>query len=164
MQQINRSDKSINLHTRSNKYGLLRVGQLVQVPSRLIKRSNSHFVDTADGQVQLIIGCNGWLWVGMLDQSIVKDPHESVGLHGAVETEAKDFTPTAAQFGACARYATAALGLARLNMPIYKDSMAQAVQLSEDDGVLCGDMLGMDFLAKLVMLEEARRGSSMDTS
>lgn len=164
VQQINRSDKSINLHTRSNKYGLLKVGQLVQVPARLIKRSNSHFVDTADSMVRLIIGCNGWLWVGMIDQSIVENPNDAVGLHGSTEEEAKDFTPAAEQFEACARYANAALGLARLNLAIYKDSLAEAVKLSVDDEVSCGEMLGMDFLAKLVMLEEARRGGAMDTS
>ncbi|TFL01679.1 hypothetical protein BDV98DRAFT_507287 [Pterulicium gracile] len=56
------SDGAISLHTRSLKYGKLRNGQLVVVPSALIRRLKSHFIALACG-VDLILGLNGYIWV-----------------------------------------------------------------------------------------------------
>lgn len=56
-------DGSASLHTRNmNKYGKLRNGCLVIVPSALIKRSKSHFV-TLSCNVDLILGLNGYIFV-----------------------------------------------------------------------------------------------------
>jgi exosome complex component RRP4 len=54
-------DGGLNLHTRSLKYGKLKNGTMVVVPSVLIKRSKSHFLNI--GQVDVILGMNGYLWV-----------------------------------------------------------------------------------------------------
>ena len=56
------------VHCRSNKYGILRNGQLVQVDGSLVKRQSMHFVNltTADGEnVHLVLGNNGWVWIGL---------------------------------------------------------------------------------------------------
>lgn len=58
----------IMVHCRSNKYGLLRNGLLVQVDSSLVKRQSSHFssLNTSDGvSMSIVLGNNGWIWVGL---------------------------------------------------------------------------------------------------
>ncbi|KTW29486.1 exosome non-catalytic core subunit RRP4 [Pneumocystis jirovecii RU7] len=56
------SDGSISLHTRSLKYGKLRNGSFVQVPSNLIVRSNVHSYCLPNG-TDVIFGTNGYIWV-----------------------------------------------------------------------------------------------------
>ncbi|KAJ9071152.1 Exosome complex component rrp4 [Entomophthora muscae] len=61
VQTIN-SENGLGLHTRSTKYGKLRNGQLVKVPSLLVQRSRSHFLVLSCG-VSVILGLNGYIWV-----------------------------------------------------------------------------------------------------
>lgn len=56
------------MHMRSSRFGLLTHGQLVKVPSYLIPRQSSHIVQIFD-DVQVVLGCNGWIWVGFSTQS-----------------------------------------------------------------------------------------------
>lgn len=57
------SDGGVALHTRSAKYGRLSRGQLVCVPPVLIKRLKQHFSTLAGHSVDVVLGCNGWVWV-----------------------------------------------------------------------------------------------------
>ena len=57
------SDGGVALHTRSAKYGRLGRGQLVCVPPALIRRLKQHFCALPAHGVELILGCNGWVWV-----------------------------------------------------------------------------------------------------
>ncbi|KIM59714.1 hypothetical protein SCLCIDRAFT_27119 [Scleroderma citrinum Foug A] len=56
------SDGAMSLHTRSLKYGKLRNGQLIVVPSVLVRRLKSHFIVLPCG-VDLILGLNGYIWI-----------------------------------------------------------------------------------------------------
>jgi exosome complex RNA-binding protein Rrp4 len=56
-------DGGVALHTRSAKYGRLSRGQLVCVPPVLIKRLKQHFCSLPAHGVDLVLGCNGWVWV-----------------------------------------------------------------------------------------------------
>ncbi|KAH6888361.1 exosome complex exonuclease rrp4 [Coprinopsis sp. MPI-PUGE-AT-0042] len=56
------ADGAMSLHTRSLKYGKLRNGQLVMVPSVLVRRLKSHFL-TLPCNVDIILGLNGYIWV-----------------------------------------------------------------------------------------------------
>jgi exosome complex component RRP4 len=56
------SDGTLSLHTRSLKYGKLQNGQLVVVPSSLIKRLNQHYISLPWG-IDLILGRNGFIWI-----------------------------------------------------------------------------------------------------
>ena len=56
------SDGTISLHTRSLKYGKLENGQLLVVPSVLVKRLPQHYVSLPWG-VDLILGRNGYIWI-----------------------------------------------------------------------------------------------------
>ncbi|CAB4026725.1 Exosome complex component RRP4, partial [Paramuricea clavata] len=56
------SDGCLSLHTRSQKYGKLEEGLLVQVSPSFIKRCKTHFHDLSCG-VSVIIGNNGYIWI-----------------------------------------------------------------------------------------------------
>ncbi|SCU84814.1 LAMI_0C08988g1_1 [Lachancea mirantina] len=55
-------DGSASLHTRSLKYGKLRNGVFLQVPSALIVRSKNH-THNLPGNVTIILGVNGFVWL-----------------------------------------------------------------------------------------------------
>ena len=61
IQNIN-SDCIISLHARSLKYGKLENGQLIIVPSVLIRRLPQHYVSLSYG-IDVIIGLNGYVWI-----------------------------------------------------------------------------------------------------
>jgi len=62
------ADGSMALHSRSLKYNKLSRGLLVAVPPRLVQRSKTHFVALGTG-VELILGMNGFVWVGAATDS-----------------------------------------------------------------------------------------------
>lgn len=55
-------DGSAALHTRSLKYGKLRNGFFIQVPSSLIIRSKNH-THNLPGNVTVVLGVNGYIWL-----------------------------------------------------------------------------------------------------
>merc|ERR1711903_64068 len=57
-------DGAVVLHTRSAKYGKLEAGRLVQVDPVLIRRLKQHFVALPELGLFLVLGCNGYVWVG----------------------------------------------------------------------------------------------------
>ncbi|KRX10357.1 Nucleic acid-binding, OB-fold [Pseudocohnilembus persalinus] len=66
-------DKSINLHTRSLKYGRLENGMLVQVHNKLIKRQKHHFIQLDCG-VNMIFSHNGMIWLSNVERhQIIKE-------------------------------------------------------------------------------------------
>ena len=56
------SDGVVSLHTRSLKYGKLDGGQLIVVPSSLVKRLPQHYVSLQWG-VDVLLGRNGYIWI-----------------------------------------------------------------------------------------------------
>lgn len=56
------ADGQISLHTRSLKYGKLENGQLIIVPSALVKRLPQHYISFPWG-VDCILGRNGYIWI-----------------------------------------------------------------------------------------------------
>jgi exosome complex component RRP4 len=57
------SDGAVALHTRSSRYGRLGVGQLVQVPSALVRRGKTAFaplnIDSLETPLELLLAANG---------------------------------------------------------------------------------------------------------
>lgn len=165
---MHKFDNSIALHMRSAKYCKLRHGQLVCVPPQLIRRAASHFVDLDEAGVRLVIGCNGWIWVGVAARrrdavASASAPRDS-GDHATPVNDgpAAEVEADAAQWEQCARFAAAARALAKLSLPVFRASLERVVQAAAEQGIACRDMLGMDFLTVVVSLEQARRGV-MDT-
>lgn len=56
------SNGSASLHTRSLKYGKLRNGIFLKVPSSLIVKQKNHSYDLP-GNVSIILGVNGYIWL-----------------------------------------------------------------------------------------------------
>lgn len=56
------SNGSASLHTRSLKYGKLRNGIFVSVPSSLVVKSKNHSYNVT-GDVSVILGVNGYVWI-----------------------------------------------------------------------------------------------------
>lgn len=63
VQQVTQSDGTLILHTRSLRYGKLENGCAVQVPPGLIRRMRQHLCTLADIGVDVLIGCNGGIWI-----------------------------------------------------------------------------------------------------
>lgn len=71
------SDGTPSLHTRSLRYGKLRNGHLSLVPPSLVPRLKSHFVpflaagssSAGQGEMELVMGLNGMVWVCMRSPS-----------------------------------------------------------------------------------------------
>ena len=63
IQKLMESGEAV-LHMRSNKYSTLQNGQLLQIDSSLVKRQASHVFNILNDSVYLVIGNNGWLWIG----------------------------------------------------------------------------------------------------
>ena len=55
------NDKTVNLHTRSFKYGKLPLGIMLNVDWKLIKRIKKHFVKIIN--INLILAHNGNIWL-----------------------------------------------------------------------------------------------------
>eukprot|EP00271_Cylindrocystis_brebissonii_P016426 TRINITY_DN39970_c0_g1_i1.p1 TRINITY_DN39970_c0_g1~~TRINITY_DN39970_c0_g1_i1.p1 ORF type:complete len:406 (-),score=83.55 TRINITY_DN39970_c0_g1_i1:247-1464(-) len=75
--QSSHQDGSATLHTRSLKYGKLEGGQLVRVPPYLIRRLKHHFCTLEPPGVGVILGCNGYVWVGQPYSAPASDPTSS---------------------------------------------------------------------------------------
>ncbi|CAL9734608.1 exosome complex component Rrp4p [Monosporozyma servazzii] len=78
-------DGSASLHTRSLKYGKLRNGLYIQVPSALIVRAKNH-THNLPGNITVVLGVNGYIWLRRTSQmDITKDlpPGGSTGAGGA---------------------------------------------------------------------------------
>lgn len=57
------ADGSVALHTRAERYGRVGGGSLVKVPQELVRRQRRHFLSLPALKVDVILGCNGCVWV-----------------------------------------------------------------------------------------------------
>lgn len=55
---------SLQLHTRSTRYGKLENGCWIQVPPGRIPKRKQHYISNCiHGQFDILLGCNGWIWM-----------------------------------------------------------------------------------------------------
>lgn len=54
---------SVMLHTRSVRYGKLENGTVTQVPAKLVPRRKTHYTAICNNQFQILLGCNGMIWI-----------------------------------------------------------------------------------------------------
>ncbi len=69
-------DGSASLHTRSLKYGKLRNGIFLKVPSSLIVRAKNHS-HQLPGNVSIIIGVNGYIWLRKTTEDLLTNNNSS---------------------------------------------------------------------------------------
>lgn len=132
-----RHDGGINLHTRSDKYGQLDLGQIVEVSANLVHRQRHHFHTLQQLGLTLIFGCNGMIWIAPTGPSIEVEQCQSAS-----------------------RVANAIRCLSRLRLPIFLATVMSVVHLSLDSNVAIQDMGRPEFLTMIVRKEAERRQST----
>lgn len=144
------ADGSIALHTRSAKYGKLSNGQLVTVSPNLIKRQKQHF-NSLDGLgVDIILGCNGMIWVAANAENSQSASH-------AQQPQPNKAAISLSQRGAVCRVANAVRLLSKLNMLVFPNSILNVCKVSSDAGIEAKDVLHADFVSIFLQDEANRR-------
>lgn len=130
-------------------------GQLVRVAPYLIKRLKQHFHQLKDLGVDLILGCNGFIWV-----SAAASPSSS----SSAAAGNKDNLPVAAADGVqfevrerICRLANSVRVLGALGLLVSPDSIMQTYDASLLWEVPVKDMLSADFHVKLAEKEAEQR-------
>ncbi|ODV95828.1 hypothetical protein PACTADRAFT_49275 [Pachysolen tannophilus NRRL Y-2460] len=86
-------DGAASLHTRSLKYGKLRNGYFVKVPSSLIVRSKNHS-HQLPGNISIILGVNGYIWISKNVSSNFDSTNSKTNKHEAkLVNHGKEYNP-----------------------------------------------------------------------
>ncbi|KAJ4727544.1 exosome complex component RRP4-like [Melia azedarach] len=160
-------DGSLQLQARNQKYGKLERGQLLTVDPYLVKRRKQHFHHLEQYGIDLIIGCNGFIWVGehidardkMLvdqvndsEQPITKSDQNSMDLDEQDET----CTLLETRQNIC-RIANAIRVLSMLGFNITLEVILETVNLSNSLTLDIHEMLGSEFYVLVAESEAERR-------
>lgn len=159
----------LHLQARSQKYGKLSTGQLLTVTPYLVKRQKQHFHHIEQYGIDLIIGCNGFIWVGehvevrddmVEDQVNQSDPQVLTPNKNSVslEEQEKKYTALETRKYIC-RAANAVRVLSTLGFIITSEIIKGVIDLSLSANLDIHDMLGSEFCV-LVAEKEAERRSS----
>lgn len=152
-------DGTLQLQARSQKYGKLQRGQLLTVPAYLVKRRKSHFHHLEQYGVDLILGCNGFVWVGehvdIRDDDMVVDKDNS---SAAVEEGERYSTPLEVRQHIC-RIANAVRLLSYLGFCLSIEVIMDTVESSAAANVQINEMLGAEFYVQTAEREVQRRVS-----
>ncbi|XP_068663210.1 exosome complex component RRP4 homolog [Aristolochia californica] len=158
-------DGSLHLQARSQKYGKLERGQLLTVPPYLVKRRKQHFHHLENYNVDLILGCNGFIWVG---EQIEPRENDMMDIHDDKSTESgktnsklvtleeqeRVFTPLETRQHIC-RIANAVRVLSLLGFTLSVEVILSTVEASLSIDVK--DMLGAEFYVQTAEREVQRR-------
>nr|CAD1843720.1 unnamed protein product [Ananas comosus var. bracteatus] len=153
-------DGSLHLQARSQKYGKLERGQLLTVPAYLVKRRKQHFHHLEQYGVDLIIGCNGFIWVGEHVEAgenvgmLVEDQKKTL----TAEEESWSFTPLETRKHIC-RIANAIRLLSALGFTLTVEAVVDTAEASLASNIEINDMLGAEFFVQTAEREVQRQAS-----
>lgn len=154
-------DGSLQLHARSQKYGKLEKGQLLKVDPYLVKRSKHHFHYIESLGIDLIIGCNGFIWVG--EHVEVRDPVMMIDgqkddemISSSSSTKEQSHTPLETRQNIC-RIGNAIRVLSNLGFTVTVQVITETVNLSNSKNVDIHEMLGSEFHVLVAENEAERR-------
>nr|XP_043636639.1 exosome complex component RRP4 homolog isoform X2 [Erigeron canadensis] len=160
-------DGSLQLQARSQKYGKLERGQMLTISPYLVKRRKQHFHQLEQYGIDLILGCNGFIWVGehveTKDNMVEDEPSkpdiqtEKSRTSMTLEEQEHTYTPLETRQNIC-RIANAIRVLSTLGFSITIDVILETVDLSTSKCPDIHDMLGAEFFV-LVAEKEAERRS-----
>uniref|UniRef100_A0A1J3EC81 Exosome complex component rrp4 n=1 Tax=Noccaea caerulescens TaxID=107243 RepID=A0A1J3EC81_NOCCA len=155
-------DGSLQLHARSQKYGKLEKGQLVKVDPYLVKRSKHHFHHIDSLGLDLIIGCNGFIWVGehveVRDPVIIADQKDDEMVTSSAKDTGKEesHTPLETRQSIC-RIGNAIRVLSNLGFTVTLEVIMETVNMSSSKNIEIHDMLGSEFHVLVAENEAERR-------
>lgn len=140
----------------------LSTGQLITVTPYLVKRQKQHFHHLEDYGIDLILGCNGFIWVGehveARDDMIEDQVNQSDPQVLSLEEQEKNYTSLETRKYIC-RAANAVRVLSTLGFIITLEIIKGVIDLSLSANIDIHDMLGSEFCV-LVAEKEAERRSS----
>jgi exosome complex component RRP4 len=158
------ADGGAALHTRSAKYCRLARGQLLCVPPSLVRRMKQHFCSLPELGVDLVVGCNGWLWLRAAAapaQAAEQGAAAQQAAAAARPEEAPDAweadagAPVSAEERECICLAAAAVRcLVAMQRVVRPTAIVSVARAAIAWGVLPRDMTAPAFLQRL---EESRR-------
>ncbi|CAI9107929.1 OLC1v1007412C1 [Oldenlandia corymbosa var. corymbosa] len=162
-------DGSLHLQARSQKYGKLDKGQLLKIPPYLVKKRKQHFHHLNDYGVDLILGCNGFIWIGehvaavddmVVDQIIKSEqPDSKAGDSVNSDEQEQSYTSLDIRQNIC-RMANAVRVLSSLGFMVTMEAIVEIVKLSNSKKFDIHDMLGAEFYVVVAEEEATRRSSS----
>jgi len=147
-------DGSLHLQARSEKYGKLERGQLLMVAPYLVKRKKQHFHHLEKYNVDLILGCNGFIWAG--EHVVVGEKPKTTGGQQGFSTEAENFTPLETRKHIC-RLANSVRVLSALGFTLTVELIIETMEASASSNVEINDMLGAEFYVQTAEREAKRR-------
>ncbi|XP_010511328.1 PREDICTED: exosome complex component RRP4 homolog [Camelina sativa] len=140
-------DGRLELKALSHKYGKLDNGELLKVDPYLVKKSMNHFHYLESLGIDLILGRNGFIWVG--EHAQVKDPNQNTG-------NEKSYTPLETR-QSILRIGNAIRVLSNLGFTMTLEVIMETVKLSNTDNIDVHDMLGSEFHVLVAENEAERR-------
>ncbi|KAK9281525.1 hypothetical protein L1049_004428 [Liquidambar formosana] len=160
-------DGSLHLQARSQKYGKLERGQLLTVPPYLVKRRKQHFHNLEQYGIDLILGCNGFIWVGehieakdpMVEDQVNKSEQQNTKSSKnftRLEEQEQTYTPPETRQNIC-RTANAVRVLSTLGFNITVEVITETVELSSSLNLDIHEMLGSEFCVLVAEREAERR-------
>ncbi|GAB4841183.1 exosome non-catalytic core subunit rrp4 [Ancistrocladus abbreviatus] len=159
-------DGTLQLQARSEKYGKLERGQLLTVPPYLVKRQKQHFHQLEQQAVTLVLGCNGFIWVGEYieakDNSITEEQlnkSQQGDAKSSLQEKVQTYTSFEVRQNIC-RIANAVRVLSTLGFSITIEVILGIVDLSTSLNLDIHDMLGAEFCVLVAEREAERRSSS----
>lgn len=147
-------DGSLHLQARSEKYGKLERGQLLKVPPYLVKRKKQHFHHLEQYNIDLILGCNGFIWVG--EHVVMGEKSKTVGDQQKPSVEVENFTSPDTRKHIC-RLANAVRVLSALGFTLTVELIIETAQANASSNVEINDMLGAEFYVQTAEREAKRR-------
>ncbi|KAM7506695.1 hypothetical protein LguiA_017148 [Lonicera macranthoides] len=160
-------DGSLHLQARSQKYGKLERGQLLSVPPYLVKRRKQHLHHLEQYGIDLIIGCNGFIWVGehvepkddTVEDRVTKfekQQNSKSQSSMSLEEQEQTYTPPEIRQNIC-RTANVVRVLSTLGFNVTVDVIMETVKLSSSMNVDIHEMLGAEFCVLVAEREAERR-------
>ncbi|KAJ8748393.1 hypothetical protein K2173_003030 [Erythroxylum novogranatense] len=154
-------DGSLQLQARSQKYGKLERGQLLRVPPYLVKRQKQHFRHLEHFGVDLILGCNGFIWVGEhveARDTIAEDRVDNTEQQNSKSNRSAHDMPIEMRRNIC-QIANAIRVLSNLGFSINLEVILEAINLSIKLNLGIDEMLGSEFHVLVAEREVERRSS-----
>ncbi|PIA39345.1 hypothetical protein AQUCO_02600059v1 [Aquilegia coerulea] len=163
-------DGSLHLQARSQKYGKLERGQLLTIPPYLVKRRKQHFHHLEQYGIDLILGCNGFIWVGEhveVRDAMIEDqenkPDQQINMSDrslmSIEEQERTFTPLETRQIIC-RIANAVRVVSSLGFNLTVEQIIDIVEMSISLNLEIHEMLGAEFYVQIAEREVERRSSS----
>ncbi|GKU95166.1 hypothetical protein SLEP1_g8562 [Rubroshorea leprosula] len=156
---------SIKHLTVSNSWSCtLEKGQLLTIDPYLVKRSKQHFHHLENYGIDLILGRNGFIWIGEhveARDSMIKDQvnnsEQATSLQGREQEQS--YTPLETRQNIC-RIANAIRVLSTLGFHVDAEVIMETVGLSISLNIDIHEMLGSEFHVLVAEREAERRSSS----